>query len=304
MRKTKIHPIILFIVVLGCNFNEKSSSSSAFVRDSIPELQPSKEYIPFYKKEDPGDCTEETMPEYDEIIAKLLDNEGNPYKDTVIERIVKKRDVFKPCRKYVFIATYLDKDGNLISESKISMMSTGKRWKHQPELQDEIIINYDYDYSQSEIEEINKYNINATRPRTVWHKSNTTGIIENVKEIWMHPFRDNQFHFTEVAPFPYIKFPLEIGKTWTQQLNIVNGWGDWNNTTGTNHYSVEETEDLNIKYGRIKGCWKIKSSSRYPFGDSFFDYWFHHELGFVKMNYTNYKGQKLHLELVELINCK
>ena len=45
-----------------------------------------------------------------------------------------------------------------------------------------------------------------------------------------------------------IKFPLKIGKTWSGQLRIMDGWGDWTNTSGSFEYEVVAQETINIKY--------------------------------------------------------
>lgn len=253
----------------------------------------------FFPKQIPKKCFENPMPEFDEIKASLLDENGKKYKDTIIERIAKRRIIFKPCREYIFKATLLERDEKLISQSQIKMMATGSRWSIQPELQDEVLIQYEY--KKEDVANINKHQINKIMSNSVWRKSTKTGIIENVKQIWMHPFRSNQFLFTEVAPFPEVKWPLYNGKSWTGELNIYNGWGDWNNSSGKFVYKVENKEDIQTQFGLIGDCWKIESIATYPFGKSFLDYWFNEELGFVKMNYINYEGQKLNIELVEVV---
>lgn len=296
-----IHLIILIIFLVGCNSNQKPEYSSGKSIDvPIPVFDSTSEHTPdFFPKQLTANCIEKPMPAFDEIKASLLNEKGKPYKDTIIEIITKRRTVFKPCREYIFKATFLDSHEKLISESQIKMMASGRRWDIQPELQDEVIIHYEY--RQEDVEKINEYKINKTLSNTVWTKKNSTGIIENVKQIWMHPFRANQFIFTEVAPFPEVKLPLNVGKSWTGQLNIYKGWGDWNNSSGNFIYTVETKEDIQTRFGQINNCWKIKSEATYPFGKSFLDFWFNEELGFVKMNYTNYGGQKLNIELIEVI---
>jgi hypothetical protein len=39
-----------------------------------------------------------------------------------------------------------------------------------------------------------------------------TGLIENEKNIWMHPPRTDFFQILEINPFPYIKTPYVIGR--------------------------------------------------------------------------------------------
>ena len=38
-----------------------------------------------------------------------------------------------------------------------------------------------------------------------------TGLIENERNIWFHPPREYLFQILELNPYPYIKYPLEIG---------------------------------------------------------------------------------------------
>lgn len=117
------------------------------------------------------------------------------------------------------------------------MMATGNRWEWQPEKQDEVAIQFEF--SEEDIPEIKKHYINKKFAGDGHFTSQeTTGIIENVQEVWMHPFRSNQFNFTEVAAFPAVKFPLEAGKTWASDLQIGEGWGDWENTTAYSSYKV------------------------------------------------------------------
>ena len=165
-------------------------------------------------------------------------------------------------------------------------------------IQDELIVQYEY--SKKDEKKAAKHQLNKKLPKHEWINNTKTGIIENVEKIWMHPFRSNQFAFTEVAPFPEIEYPLKVGKTWTGQLRLQEGWGDWENTSGNFSYEIVEQGAVETLYGNIDNCWKVKSLSYYPFGQSHFDYWFNEKLGFVKMNYRNYGGQYLEIELEEV----
>lgn len=241
------------------------------------------------------ECSKEEMPEYDGKKVSFLDENGIAFKDTIIEKIAKLRTIFKPCRDYIYRADFYDNEKNLITSTRIKMTATGKRWEFQPELQDELVIQYEY--SKEDKKKAAKYQLNKKLPDYRWVNETKTGIIENVEKIWMHPFRSNQFLFTEVAPFPEVKYPINVGKSWTRQLGIREGWGDWKNTSGNFTYEITSKESIEIKYGIIDDCWKVESKSNYPFGKSIFDYWFNEKLGFVKMNYWNYGGQYLKIEL-------
>jgi len=243
-------------------------------------------------------CSPDPMPKYDGHKVSILDDNKNPIRDTIISQTEKRRDVFKPCREMIYRAIWSSKSGEVITNSRIKMMATGTRWDMQPEKQDEIVIQIEY--SEYDIAQTEKYQLNKQILNRRWMDKGIEGVIENVDKIWMHPFRFNQFNFTEVAPFPEVELPLEVGKKWTGSLRIMEGWGDWENTSGHSKYEVISNEDINTKLGHIPNCWRIQSSSRYEFGNSEFKYWFNENLGFVKQEYKNYGGQTLSIELEEV----
>ena len=120
--------------------------------------------------------------------------------------------------------------------------------------------------------------------------------------IFNHPFRDNQYYFTEITPFPNIDFPLFIDKSWSATLNIGSGWGIWDNVSLKTSYQVTDQESIFINDMKYIDCWKIVSSASFDLGVSYLTMWFHEESGFVKLNYVTYAGQVLQLELDKVIN--
>ncbi|SMD32101.1 hypothetical protein SAMN04488029_0441 [Reichenbachiella faecimaris] len=207
------------------------------------------------------------------------------------------KQIFKPCRKYIYQAKYWDENYNLISDENISMMATGIDWEHQPESQDQIVIQYGF--NKDLIDKIDKYNINSQLKQSWKHKT-TTGIIENGNTTWMHPFRQNQYIFTEIAPFPSVNFPLETGKTWESNLNIYEGWGDWSDTEIKNQYEVIGKDSVQLSIGSLE-AWHVSSIGYAQFGNSYHDFWYNNNYGFVKMIIKNYKNQLLKFELIEVI---
>ena len=246
------------------------------------------------------ECVLQEIPEYDGRKVSLLDDNGVAYKDTILLKIEKRRTIFKPCRDYVYITEFYDKDRTLITATRIKMTATGKRWQLAPDIQDEVI--FQYEYSSKDESKAAKFQLNKKFVDYKWLGELRTGVIENVESVWMHPFRANQFGFTEVAPFPEIKYPLEIGRSWTGHLSIQEGWGDWENTSVSHIYKITAQESIKTKYGEIRNCWKVESEATYFLGNSSFNYWFSETLGFVKMNYRNYGGQYLDIELEQVIN--
>jgi hypothetical protein len=243
-----------------------------------------------------GECTQ-----YDYEKVTMTNSEtGKVVKDTLIDRTQKTCNIFKPCRAYIFRAIYKSSDDVLISSNLIRLFVTGRRWRHQPEKQDEVLMQFQFE--KSDIENSNKHIVNKRFSPLRFTKLDTTGVIENVKEVWMHPFRSNQYNFTEVAPFPSVKLPLHEGKTWTSSLHIGNGWGDWQGTVISNAYEVMGKKELELPFKGSLTCWKVKASSTADFGTSTLEFYFNSVYGFVRMEYKNYLGQSLVFDLVEVVD--
>ena len=276
----------LFIALIGCTNNHEIGNKF------VPIICNPKETPKFDENRIP------IFDEYGDIIYDKVEG-GVVIRDTLGKGIIKKRTVFKPCREMIFDAEFKSKDNELISKSKIKLMASGIRWEFQPEKQDEIIVQFEF--TQKDYELNLKHQLNKGLLTRKWYGEVKEGIIENVEQVWMHPFRHNQFNFTEVAPFPEVRFPLNIGKTWTENLGI-QGWGDWNNSSINSHYEVVDRGIVNTNYGKIENCWKVLSKSNFILGESVFEYWFNEKLGFVKMEYTNYGNQYLKIELSEIID--
>jgi len=271
-----IYLLLIIIISIGCKQSVSNRSGSFY--DLI--------------------CAPDEMPEFDGNKVTILDANRNPVKDTIMNQIVKRRDVFKPCRKLIYGAIWKDKNGNVITNSRIKMVALGQRWDVQPEIQDEIVVQFEF--NEEDIKKTEKYQLNKGILDRRWMGQGREGVIENVEEIWMHPFRSNQYNFTEVAPFPEVKFPMKVGKSWSGSLSIQDGWGDWENTSGNFNYEVVAKEKIKTPYGVIQNCWRINSEAKYDFGNSYFEYWFNEDLGFVKMEYKNYGNQTLSFILEEV----
>lgn len=131
-----------------------------------------------------------------------------------------------------------------------------------------------------------------------------TGVIENEKNIWMHPPRSKYFRILELNPFPFIQAPFEVGTQWEWSLKIGAGWGDerWKIWEGSieNKYQYEITDKKKIttKFGELD-CFTITSTANSRIGNTALTALFHPKYGFIELDYTNIDGSKTILELVE-----
>lgn len=159
------------------------------------------------------------------------------------------------------------------------------------------------DYNQT-VTEYNYYLPNGERiyPR------NRSGIVENEKNIWMHPFRNPcYFRLLQLGPFPYVQRPLEIGRKWKWSLKTGNHydcdqWGEWEGIIENKYdYEIIGYEKLLTKLGEEE-CYVIKSKGEGGLGNTELISYFNEINGFVRMEYQNVNKSRLILELAEIKN--
>ena len=132
-----------------------------------------------------------------------------------------------------------------------------------------------------------------------------SGIIENSMNIWLHPPRSNWFRMTEINPFPYIKSPFEVGKSWAWELEIGDQWGNKNwktwdgNILNRYFYKITSKEIINSVFGKLL-CYVIFSTAYSEIGQTSLTAYFNETYGFVKLFYKNIDGSELLMNLVEV----
>lgn len=129
-----------------------------------------------------------------------------------------------------------------------------------------------------------------------------TGVIENRKNLWLHPPRTGLFGILELNPFPYIKQPIKVGAEWTWKLKFGDQWANkwWQLWKGENeneiHYKITGKTTIKTKLGVLK-CYVVESEAKSALGSTKLVSYYHKDFGFVKLNYTNIDKSKLALEL-------
>ncbi|MEM9324817.1 MAG: hypothetical protein AAGA85_04140 [Bacteroidota bacterium] len=207
--------------------------------------------------------------------------------------------IYTSCTKFVYEVKFWDHDYDLISESRAQLFITGLvNTAMNGQRQVEGI--YQYEYFESDINRVAPFNINKTMEDTSWVDRATQALMETPADVWITPFRHNQFKFTQVSPYPSVNLPLELGKQWTSNLVMYDGWGDWDNQQLISNYQVIGQEALDLPFETLAGTWHVKATVSTNLGVNELDFWFHESYGFVKMIYRNYGGQLLQFELTEV----
>lgn len=133
------------------------------------------------------------------------------------------------------------------------------------------------------------------------------GIIENDKNVWIHPPRSRFFRILEINPFPYIKSPYSIGTNWKWSLEIGDAfanrhWKSWQGLiTNDYHYEIIDQKNIQSKLG-ILNVYIIKGTAKSRIGQTELTSYFNPQYGFIKLEYTNIDGSIIQLELIEVIN--
>jgi len=137
-----------------------------------------------------------------------------------------------------------------------------------------------------------------------------TGLVEDKKNLFLHPPRMKFFTILEFSPFPLIHFPLKVGKKWESKLEISQDWIqddlNWVGELGAfMSYKVIGTETIQTKFGYVE-CFKIYSESRANKIHSKLIMYYNERYGIISYNYQNYDGSKVvfHLEKIYETNKK
>ena len=129
-------------------------------------------------------------------------------------------------------------------------------------------------------------------------------IVENERNLWMHPNRDCLFQILELNPFPYIQYPVKKGNSWKWSLSIGSQWGDerWKTWTGgiVNKYKYKITDtdcEVVTQMGTLP-CVKVEAVAKSRIGKTYLTAYYNDTYGFAKMDNTDIDGSRLLVDLV------
>ena len=220
---------------------------------------------------------------------------------TNLARYTEDNEIYKAENTYYFTYTYKDKSNKEFYFSRLP----DRTWEFVPKetMKDSAITGFymkilpdissfmDFlpDYNQTVI----KYTAMMNSGSVNTSFSESTGLVENSMNIWMHPPRFNLFKILEINPFPFIQKPYEKGNKWYWSLEIGYQWGDyrwkeWDDNI-ENQYTYEIVDTNSIIYtplGELH-CYKIDSFAESKLGKTYLTAYFNETYGFVKLEYIN-----------------
>lgn len=136
-----------------------------------------------------------------------------------------------------------------------------------------------------------------------------TGVIDNSKNIFIHPPRSFTFKILQLNPFPIYYLDEKINK-WSWDLiiggnhNLDNRWIDYSGDLNVKYeYLREKDEILNTPMGKIS-CKVVKATASAEYSNKLFKTYlksyYNSEFGFVKLDYNNINGSKIVIDLIEI----
>ncbi len=211
-----------------------------------------------------------------------------------------KRELYDSLKVYTYNAVFINEVGDTSSNETILFKPQGKIWKID-EQQD--VVKTIYSSNDSVLAQF-KNPKDKKKEHTKIRKTieSTSGLIETDSLIWLHPFRGNQYAYTEVAPFPEVKISkLQVGKCWNGgELSIQFGWGGLKGKVIDN-YQVIGNSQISWNNKELRDCWEIKATGIHnKLGESTVNYIFQKEVGFLTMDYHFYNGYRIVFSLVEI----
>lgn len=142
------------------------------------------------------------------------------------------------------------------------------------------------------------------KDRVIGRLSEVTGIIEDSTMVYVHPPRGLGFTFLEITPFPVVNLPLELGKTWRNNLTIPKETQlhyNINEAVVGANYTIVNKKIIDTKVEKNIECYVIEAESLNSKNQTIATtkYYFSPKLGFVKMIII-YKDLKLTLNLSKI----
>lgn len=204
----------------------------------------------------------------EDIPEQLLSNENRYDLDNVIYPVDK---------KFVYNFKFLVDKKEVDTELKKIIMTIKGTTKP--------FSNFNSDYSQTVIQY--EY-FDADNKRM--HKERT-GLVENSKNIWVHPPRMDFAGILQLSAFPFIRFDK---KQWIWKLDAA--YENYQDVQLIHNYKKLKPVIYNTEFGELK-CIPIDVSTRSHIGETSSNFLFNEKFGFVRFEFHNIDNSSVILSL-------
>ncbi len=211
--------------------------------------------------------------------------------------------IFKKGRIFTYSAIRITKDKDTVANTFIEIIPDGTGWGSiDASSQSQVVFKYKFEAKDS-LEHIQELKEVVTEE--FWIRDDTTGVIENEKEFWIHPMRNNEFFKTEIAPFPQVKYPInyETMLDAGSKIYLMKNWGTYSPSLTEQKYFYLGKESKDYAFLEKLECHKFTAYGHNSVhGISHLEYFFNEDYGFTEMNYLTYDGDLIQFTLVNVID--
>ena len=135
----------------------------------------------------------------------------------------------------------------------------------------------------------------------------STGVVDNRKNIWIHPPRQHTFKILQLNPFPFYYLDESIDK-WAYSVEVGGKYLDprWisakENIVLRLNYIRMKDEELSTSFGKLH-CKVVNGTGTSVFDNQIFKTrlksYYHPAYGFVKLEYVNIDRPKMVIQLIK-----
>ena len=131
-----------------------------------------------------------------------------------------------------------------------------------------------------------------------------TGVIENTKNLWMHPPRAGIFSLMQLSGFPFVTYPIKVNNQFGWDLTSGSHYSDkrfvhWEGNIKTvSKYKVIKQEELNTAFGNLT-CYVIDAESSNTLGVGYTKLYYNNKYGFVQTEFQSIDGTKITIRLID-----
>jgi len=224
--------------------------------------------------------------------------------DTRLEQLIahhKNLTYFQKGKNLKYTAIRINKNGDTLANTFIHLIPDGTGWGSEAaSSQSQVTLRYEYT-EQDSLDHIAE--LDSVVMKKFWLKDDPTGVIENDSILWIHPFRNNEFFKTELAPFPLVHFPIsdETVREGKSTISIMSNWGTYSpSKTELNYNYIGQAKRSYGFSGEIE-CHHFKSAGENSIhGTSTLEYYFNEKYGFTEMIYQTYDEDVIIFEINEV----
>lgn len=220
--------------------------------------------------------------------------------------------IYKDQKEFVYSYKYIEDGQEYLIGNKGHILNTTE------EIDDHTVMEVSFIPSKKEEEMWKRFDSTNQQTAIRYHYYNrnsksfepweASGLVENEKNIWIHPFRrPGYFAMLNLNPYPFVKFPIQIADTYKWELKVGgdvylnNLWIDFKGTTlRKHHYMVVSKTMKHFPYTGDIETYHIKANSNSEIGESSAEFYFSEEYGFVEMIFYNVNNSIFHFKLKEI----